>query len=199
MNWKQFLKPNWKKIVIFLIIAYLGSAFIFSGYGEHIEFIKIIPTPLYWILFFTFDIMFLILVSFIRNGELCLFLSIFYWYLLSCLILWIYDTYFKKLKKKYLYFIIVGVVLTFIINIISNPCLLTASGCGTGIEYVKNTACIEFTRNNNYVQDPSTITVSFDVDADPNTVNTLQELADEFYGCAGSATCVRRLCACPGY
>jgi len=100
MNWKQFLKPDLRKIVIFVVLLVLSE----------IGFYK------YWTVGGSYDI---ILLSFIiifvkRSSFSCGLddncwnnsfyvaevLNIVFWYLLSCLVVWIYDKYFKKVKKK---------------------------------------------------------------------------------------------------
>ena len=70
-----------------------------------------------------------------------------------------------------------------------------------GVESVKNAACINYTRNNDCSPDPSTVNINYDVNGDGavDAADTLQGFADGFYGCSGSANCVRQLCACPGY
>lgn len=95
MNWKEFIKPDWKKIVIFvvlhvLIIFIIPLAFFTNGYVVSLG--DIIPWPLRVILNPA-------LLSYGARGMGSLLLYPFlwlYWYLLSCLIVWIYD----KVKKK---------------------------------------------------------------------------------------------------
>jgi len=97
MNWKslkEFLRPDWRKIVIVLIIfayLYFFSRFLSAIYiacpkqpdffdfhcGSFFEIVEII---LFWPLYFFHNFVF----------------GILYWYLISCLIIWIYD----KVKKK---------------------------------------------------------------------------------------------------
>jgi hypothetical protein len=76
-------------------------------------------------------------------------------------------------------------------------------GGTVGIESIKNSACIDYARNNDCTPDPATIPVNYDVDGD-GTIDVandnLQEFAEAFYGCSdGDVNCVRQLCACPGY
>jgi len=93
MNLKQFLKPDWRKIVIFMIffalsyiytvttlIPALGLTFLFHGFPLGyfritVRYNVIQASKILWV------------------GLLA---DIIFWYLLSCLIIWIYD----KLKKK---------------------------------------------------------------------------------------------------
>lgn len=89
MNLKKFLKPDWRKIVIFLIlfmsssfIIYFDTKFYFIGfplafYYKHPSYGR---SPS-WIEGFSLNYLLLDLIL---------------WYLLSCLIVWIYD----KVKKK---------------------------------------------------------------------------------------------------
>lgn len=91
MNWKEFLKPDWRKILLFVILSILLSAIpnfvieipVFCGLSFGI------PLPFYCSLILPFDF----------NGGFVitnLFVDIIFWYLLSCLIVWIYG----KLKKE---------------------------------------------------------------------------------------------------
>jgi len=89
MDWKQFLKPDWRKIVLFLVLLNFvpmplvcyyalggcGEMFIVAGF---IFFLTVLMTPL---------IMIVIAIPLIILS-----------YLLSCLIIWIYDKF--KGKKK---------------------------------------------------------------------------------------------------
>ena len=69
-----------------------------------------------------------------------------------------------------------------------------------GIEAVKNSACVGYTRNNQCLDDPATVTITFDVGGDGDATNdNLQDFADMYYNCGGNPNCARRLCACPGY
>lgn len=117
MNWKQFLKPDRRKIVLFVLLAIL---FIFSimiylssippGALCTTEECKIERARQDLI-----DILFLLIVSpFLVLDEylvgyipefsnalnlIAIILSFFYWYILSCFIVWIYDRFRKKNKK----------------------------------------------------------------------------------------------------
>jgi len=97
MTLKQFLKPDWRKIVIFVIPIILTIIAIFievkgSGWDILVYFpallCGIIPGCMHdGELPYVNPI--LLLLSFI--------ITYFVWYLLSCLIIWIYD---KRKKKK---------------------------------------------------------------------------------------------------
>lgn len=102
MDWKQFLKPDWRKIVIIILIIF------FLFLGRLIE----IPIKIENFLgsFFLFLISPILLFSSCATigGQISLFCQIstlvgfiilpIFWYLLSCLIVWIYDKYRKKKK-----------------------------------------------------------------------------------------------------
>jgi preprotein translocase subunit SecE len=93
MNWKEFLKPDWRKIVLTIILF-------------------TIVTGLKWYLFDTclgcYNTYFGVPLAFYekivwpRENEMTNFLifnlivDIIFWYLLSCLIVWIYDKFRKK-------------------------------------------------------------------------------------------------------
>ena len=124
MNWKQLLKPVWRKIAIFIILFLLtnyfingirnpflafnltygpvdrlGYPFIFiyeisSSFERPLE----IPTVIRY-----FPIGTIILqentVHILGLDIFLLLIDIVFWYLFSCLIIWIYDK-FRKPKKK---------------------------------------------------------------------------------------------------
>jgi hypothetical protein len=103
MNWKQFLKPNWRKSVLFIIIAILGSFFILYGMNFSGR-LGLSVFDLYSILFVILNLFLLIipiLSPFFNIFAIFigLILNFFYWYFLACLIVWIYDK-FRKPKKK---------------------------------------------------------------------------------------------------
>jgi hypothetical protein len=93
MTLKQFLKPDWRKIVIFVVLFVLAVIIIpiinarFGLYTVSIGF----PLPFYSCTFL------------VELGSLCSFtgytyiiIDILIWYLLSCLTVWIYDTLRKR-------------------------------------------------------------------------------------------------------
>ena len=128
MNFKQFLKPDWRKIVIFVLIVIFSFIINYTeNYLEnnavHCEFVlpvgadscQIIdyPKPItffvalsYLILWSPSETIFLTfyetLIGNLMRQNLIVFSipSLIFWYLLSCLITWYYDKYFKKVKKK---------------------------------------------------------------------------------------------------
>jgi len=102
MNWKQFLKPDWRKIVltIILFVWFFFGLFVVGGEGDINPVFGIIgligmfaSLPFVLIMFYLpiedilgewgWQILYFVLIG-------------IYGYLLSCLIVWIY----KKVKKK---------------------------------------------------------------------------------------------------
>jgi len=126
MNLKQFLKPDWRKIVVFVVLAILtfGSKIISDMYTkvcacyeiggcvcEPRSIVGIISDASYIILFLPIAFVDLNVHYLIQGGlgEVLNFLSFWIYikliiggiwlYLISCLIIWIYEK-FKKVKKK---------------------------------------------------------------------------------------------------
>lgn len=113
MKWKEFLKPDWRKIVI-LILLFIIASLEGIGVEEPIARRGPVPTiyyyhlnPLLWVIP-PFE---LISVGPVKGYEFLgirldiipiqYYFSLIYWYILSCLIVWIYDRVKKKwLKKK---------------------------------------------------------------------------------------------------
>lgn len=124
MNWEQFLKPNKKKILIFiaLVILFILSMMIYflsrpiSETSCTTEECKIereamyarrnlndtlfllIASPFIAVAFlFTWTNLIYTNPEFYNALDIILFiLSFFYWYILSCIIVWIYDKFRKK-------------------------------------------------------------------------------------------------------
>ena len=86
MNWKEFLKPNRKKIILALILVILSFAVIFSPFPDIIIS--------FFIYFFTLPM----ILSYFTNFSmfLLIFLSLLWAYLFSCLI-WLI---INKIKNK---------------------------------------------------------------------------------------------------
>lgn len=94
-NLKKFLKPDWKKILIFvflLVIAVIIIPIMNARFGLYTISIGF-PLPFYSCTFL------------VELGSLCSFagytytiIDILIWYVLSCLIVWIYDMLRKKKK-----------------------------------------------------------------------------------------------------
>jgi len=99
MNFKQFLNPDWRKIVIFIIFLLLTFILVFGSFalppskrGEEYYIVLF----LYYFLAFPIE---LTAYSDPVLGLLGFIINIFYLYLLSCFIVWIYDK-FRKVNKK---------------------------------------------------------------------------------------------------
>jgi len=107
VKWKEFLKPDWRKIVVFVIIVTLSFLTIVKirvGERWHYEL-----NPIFWIadLFFNFRFFIGWVVeervwpTLPPMDEWAIYYTLLhsvYWYLLSCLIVCIYDKYKKKKK-----------------------------------------------------------------------------------------------------
>ena len=93
MNWKEFLKPDWRKAILFLVIIFILSPVVYALCS--IAFLKdnIIcnfETAIFSPRGFIFHL----------NPIVISILGIVYWalsrYLLSCVIVWLYDRFKKK-------------------------------------------------------------------------------------------------------
>ena len=94
MNWKQFLKPDRKKIIVFFVFVFIILLYLLFGPIFPIVGDVLLSIPL-------FSLMCPVFGS--SNSIFCLIQNILviiiiplYWYLLSCLIVWLYD----KVRKK---------------------------------------------------------------------------------------------------
>ena len=99
MNLKEFLKPNWKKVLLTIIFAIFSFWFLYNYTG--IGGPRYEPNLLFTIvaLIAAFLNLPLLIPNYNPLYETAIFyfiLDLIYWYLLSCLIIWIYD----KVKKK---------------------------------------------------------------------------------------------------
>jgi membrane-bound ClpP family serine protease len=97
MNWKEFLKPDWKKIILTIIILSIQFIFLLQVFLPY-NFLFMI-----WIIFGGYLLFILNALLCSSSENLCLLgviitfiLSAIFWYLFSCLIAWVYD----KMKKK---------------------------------------------------------------------------------------------------
>ncbi len=103
-DWKQFLKPDWRKIVIFAIS--LVTLFLYQPtFG-----IRLVGFPLTVMVKDMFGT---------RYSVPAIIINLIFWYLLSCLLIWFYDKSRKKqpmkpLWKKIVLFIIISVLGCFI-------------------------------------------------------------------------------------
>ncbi len=108
MEWKEFLKPDWKKLIVFFVL-------IFIILNEDWITISLEGTLVIWIynIFYIFHPFFRTFKLCYSGSSLChkmfedilgplvaitKFLDFLYLYLISCLIIWIYDKYKKKKK-----------------------------------------------------------------------------------------------------
>ena len=96
MNWKGFLKPDWKKIIIFIIllIIFLPFKYVVSAALPIIWAGRGLPLPIY-IDILVGEGMVWTTINYPLLGVL-LIIDLIFWYFLSCFIVWIYD----KVKKK---------------------------------------------------------------------------------------------------
>ena len=95
MNWKEFLKPDWRKLLtLFILEFFITFIILLFGYS--------IPT---WVVYLAAPNVFYLentvssalsteALSF--HGSLSDVIVLFYRYILSCFIVWIYD----KVRKK---------------------------------------------------------------------------------------------------
>jgi len=119
MNLKQFLKPNWRKIVIFVVIMVISFTLGISGgvteKGKSCYVVDIFPTHSLTICSFPLNPLLWIFPQAEINVEVSkiylhfqfliktYFIPFFYWYFLSCLIIWIYPPKFFKEKLRRVY------------------------------------------------------------------------------------------------
>jgi len=107
MSWKEILKPDWRKIVISIILTILGISYMFIPvmYYKISIFIKIFYLPILLLYGLGWNHLNLsILLRNILSSQLIHLIyllisfvfSFIVWYLLSCIMVWIYN----KVKKK---------------------------------------------------------------------------------------------------
>jgi len=107
MTLKKFLKPEYRKLVVFVILVCIGFLIyvitpkaVTTGPSPPPTIGEYITSLIILILFIPFFITFLIVpISFSILNYIYgtgIILTFIYWYLLSCFIVWIYD----KVKKK---------------------------------------------------------------------------------------------------
>lgn len=109
MSWKEFLKPNlWKLIIplIFTIIPFLELATFSEAYSCHVlgkcggiitQTFGVTFSDVFGAVFVTLTYPLLTLTNLLNiNWFFSTFFIFIYWYLISCLIVWIY----KKVRKK---------------------------------------------------------------------------------------------------
>jgi len=91
MDFKLFLKPDWKKLVIFFIIIFIDFSLITKPvsieayvFNPFLSFLRVpVVGSFFWLKWFYKSLLYT--------------LDRVYWYLLSCLIVWVYD---KRKKKR---------------------------------------------------------------------------------------------------
>jgi hypothetical protein len=99
MNWKRFLKPDWRKIILTVILISLSFLYIYEPViMDAYEAYRGLPM-FYWKYFTGTGL----IVPGMNLPEpvteflyLNLIIDLIFWYFLSCLIIWIYN----KVKKK---------------------------------------------------------------------------------------------------
>jgi len=198
MNWKEFLKPDWRKLIITIIIGFIG----FLSYIIMTRYIHIIQLILFLPIFFIVSIIpeEIFIPLFILNSLWLL--SIPYWYLISCFMIWIYNEKKKVgwkefIKKHKFVSISIILVFSFIFYIFFNSFFYTP--CETNPDCARVEACKTFKQNN--CINPNLIQVDYDVNGDDViniTYDNLQNIAKNYYGCE-NLDCIKRLCGCLGY
>lgn len=103
MNWKQFLKPDWKKIVVFILFFSLIS-YISPFLHDYIFPCVYVGPDSCMGEFYGLPLIFgvRLLAVFRLDNIIFLITDLIFWYLLSCLIVWIYDKFIKK-KEDYVH------------------------------------------------------------------------------------------------
>jgi len=109
MNFKKFLKPDWRKIVVFIIVLFLWLILFTSTivvFPESFPKLSVRPMHISTGVIVGYPV-FLVKLKYVFINNIFypfyyiwnfsnLLINITVWYLLSCLIIWIYD----KVKKK---------------------------------------------------------------------------------------------------
>jgi predicted Na+-dependent transporter len=101
MKVKEFLKPSWRKLIIFLIIVFLSFTIGRGNYGGILTVVGVFYNPIFWlplgIVYGSFVIieseghLLRLLLEYSPRLLIGFILTIFYWYILSCLAIWLYD------------------------------------------------------------------------------------------------------------
>jgi len=89
MNWKQFLKPDWRKITIVVILVLIGF-FSVQNCAPRGKSYPLILFPFY------FYEGYQNMVSNCSVDFIPAITSVIYWYILSCIIIWLYDKFRKR-------------------------------------------------------------------------------------------------------
>jgi len=103
MSWKEFLKPDWKKIVISIITLHFlvgFVSFIYLSFASLITDVTFVEGPLWLLKFFLLGTGWLLVGGlfslFPIFGLIFMIVIILVAYAFSCLLIWIYN----KVKKK---------------------------------------------------------------------------------------------------
>ena len=89
MNWKEFLKPNWKKIMIMIILLLISSIRI----PKVCLFIGTSCPESYGLPLVFYEIGYLDNVT---NSPINFIIDLIFWYIVSCIVVTIYDKFKKK-------------------------------------------------------------------------------------------------------
>ena len=110
MSWKEFLKPDLRKVILTLIISFIVAFFGCESLLWYYESFRGIPGTgrscgiidrVFIYLVFIFPIKTVLVDPGGRIAEInYLIFTWIFWYLISCFIIWAYDAYSKKKKKK---------------------------------------------------------------------------------------------------
>jgi hypothetical protein len=102
---KKFLKPDLRKIVVFAIIAIISWCLLYFTFilvGETIPVWLIAINFVLWLPLFIFYLLMIgsasLFIDIYTTGIIAWVFSIFYWYLLSCLIVFGYNKFRKRTK-----------------------------------------------------------------------------------------------------
>jgi len=145
MTLKQFLKPDWRKIVIFILIAlFCVLPYLFIRIGPPLDPIiiffmnltKVLGWPWFLVALLSKSLpepSYLIRLGIFITSTLIL---LFFWYFLSCLIIWIYDNnrfmemnkMKKSIKKNFKVIIILIFVITILVSFYINFFLVEYNG-----------------------------------------------------------------------
>jgi len=206
-NWKEFLKPTVKKInwTISIVLIAFATLYFFGVRGmgcnfnypcslnDISELIFPLLFPLHFVFIFGLKISTNIEIIDTIIGIIYISITVFYWYLISCIILFKYEKF-----RKY-YFAIGAALIALICFYVF---LQSYTFQSHGLEGIKNKACQQLLQTNDCAVEPSTIPVNYDVDdsggAPALPGDNLQDFCTEFYLRNTSATC-KALCSCPGY
>jgi len=104
MSLKQFLKLDWRKIILFIVFS---ISFVYLYIYCAVNYCE---SSLIWALAYPITLIYPLILALesinlflfmVVNYFITVFISFLYWYVLSCLIVWIYDK-FRKGRKKWM-------------------------------------------------------------------------------------------------